>query len=165
MLALDVLKAYLPTVVVLRTMGTLPALVAGLAVVLGHVFSPFLGGKGGKGVAAALGAILAIAPWVALVGVALFAVAKVVLPYVGEASVVTTTGLLVVGVLGAAGVLPLDRSVAGLARPALAARAVAAPAQHRRVAGSPGPVTCRARRSAETGQCEIRHGGLGAAPR
>lgn len=111
-LALDVLKAYLPTVVVLRTMGTLPALVAGLAVVLGHVYSPFLGGKGGKGVAAALGAILAIAPWVALVGVVLFAVAKVVLPYVGEASVVTTTGLLVVGVLGATGVLPLERSVA-----------------------------------------------------
>ena len=64
-LALDVLKAYLPTLVVLRTMGMVPALVAGLAVVLGHVFSPFLGGKGGKGVAAALGAMLAIAPWVA----------------------------------------------------------------------------------------------------
>ena len=47
-LVLDVLKAYLPTVVVLRTMGTVPALVAGLAVVLGHVFSPFLGGRGGR---------------------------------------------------------------------------------------------------------------------
>lgn len=110
-LALDVLKAYLPTLLVLRTMGTVPALVAGLAVVLGHVFSPFLGGKGGKGVAAALGAILAIAPWVALAGVLLFVVAKVVLPYVGEASVVTTAGLLLVGVLGALGLLPLDREV------------------------------------------------------
>ena len=48
-LVLDVLKAYLPTLVVLRTMGTVPALVAGFAVVLGHVFSPFLRGRGGKG--------------------------------------------------------------------------------------------------------------------
>ena len=76
-LALDVLKAYLPTLVVLRTMGMVPALVAGLAVVLGHVFSPFLGGKGGKGVAAALGAMLAIAPWVAVGAVLFFAVATV----------------------------------------------------------------------------------------
>ncbi|MEO5609953.1 MAG: glycerol-3-phosphate acyltransferase [Ornithinibacter sp.] len=110
-LALDVLKAYLPTLLVLRTMGTLPALVAGLAVVLGHVFSPFLGGKGGKGVAAALGAMLAIAPWVAVGAVLFFAVATVALPFIGEASVVTTTGLLVVGVLGAVGVLPLERAV------------------------------------------------------
>lgn len=110
-LALDVLKAYLPTLLVLRTMGTLPALVAGLAVVLGHVFSPFLGGKGGKGVAAALGAMLAIAPWVAVGAVLFFALATVALPFIGEASVVTTTGLLVVGVLGAVGVLPLERAV------------------------------------------------------
>ncbi|MEO7422913.1 MAG: glycerol-3-phosphate acyltransferase [Ornithinibacter sp.] len=110
-LALDVLKAYLPTLVVLRTMGMVPALVAGLAVVLGHVFSPFLGGKGGKGVAAALGAMLAIAPWVAVGAVLFFALATVALPFIGEASVVTTTGLLVVGVLGALGVLPQERAV------------------------------------------------------
>ncbi len=110
-LALDVLKAYLPTLIVLRTMGTVPALVAGFAVVLGHVFSPFLGGKGGKGVAAALGAILAIAPWVGLGAVVVFAVATVVLPFVGEASIVTSSGLLVVGLLGVAGVVPLDGAV------------------------------------------------------
>src|SRR3954453_13977201 len=40
-LVLDVVKAWLPTAVVLRSMGTVPALVAGFAVVLGHVFSPF----------------------------------------------------------------------------------------------------------------------------
>lgn len=110
-LALDVLKAYLPTLLVLKTMGLVPALVAGLAVVLGHVFSPFLGGKGGKGVAAALGAMLAITPWVALGAVLFFALATVVLKVIGEASVVTTTGLLVVGVLGAVGALPLDPAV------------------------------------------------------
>lgn len=34
----------------------------GLAAVIGHCYSPFLGGKGGKGVAAALGVFLVIAP-------------------------------------------------------------------------------------------------------
>lgn len=52
-------------------------LVAGLAAVLGHVTSPFLRGRGGKGVATAAGAILGSHPlwlpvvlltWVAVVG-------------------------------------------------------------------------------------------------
>src|SRR3954470_8221287 len=45
-LVLDVVKAWLPTAVVLRSLGTVPALVAGFAVVLGHIFSPFLRGRG-----------------------------------------------------------------------------------------------------------------------
>ena len=38
------------------------ALLAGLAVVLGHQFSIFLRGRGGKGLAPALGVLLAISP-------------------------------------------------------------------------------------------------------
>ena len=105
-LVLDLLKAYLPTVVVLRTMGTVPALVAGLAVVLGHVFSPLLRGRGGKAAACALGAVLAVEPWVGLAAVVGFGVAKAVLPFVGEASVVTAIGLGLVGVLGVLGLAP-----------------------------------------------------------
>src|SRR5688572_19656957 len=62
----DVGKAWLPTFLGLRALGTVPALVAGLSVVLGHVFSPFLRGRGGKGVACALGAVLAVEPLVAV---------------------------------------------------------------------------------------------------
>ena len=103
-LVLDVVKAWLPTAVVLRSLGTVPALVAGFAVVLGHIFSPFLRGRGGKGVACALGAVLALAPLVAMGAVVVFAVAKVVVPFVGEASVVT---MVVVGLLGAAAAVGL----------------------------------------------------------
>lgn len=106
-LLLDVLKAYLPTLLVLRTIGLAAALLAGLAVVLGHVFSPFLRGRGGKGVACALGAILAIVPWVGLVAVLVFAVAVSLVRYIGEASVVVTLVLVVIGVLGVVGVLPM----------------------------------------------------------
>lgn len=105
-LLLDVAKAWLPSLLVLRTMGTLAAIVAGTAVVLGHMFSPFLRGTGGKGVASALGALLAIAPGVALGAVVVFVLAKTVLPFVGEASVVTMLVVATVGVAGAAGVVP-----------------------------------------------------------
>jgi glycerol-3-phosphate acyltransferase PlsY len=51
-----------------RTVGALSA-------VLGHVFSPFAGWKGGKGVATALGVMLAVAPRASLLSFAGFVVA------------------------------------------------------------------------------------------
>ena len=108
-----VLKAYLPTLLVLRSMGLLPALVTGFAVVLGHAFSPFLGGRGGKGVACALGAILAVAPWVALGAVVVFGLAMTGVTHVGEASVVVTAALVVLGALAGLGLVPwLEPAVA-----------------------------------------------------
>ena len=112
-LLLDVAKAYLPTLLVLRTLGTVPALVAGFAVVLGHVFSPFLRGRGGKGAACALGAVLAVEPVVGLAAVVAFGLAKTVLPFVGEASVVTVLGIGVVGLLGVVGLAPFVGPVVG----------------------------------------------------
>ena len=113
-LVLDVLKAYLPTLVVLRTMGTVPALVAGFAVVLGHVFSPFLRGRGGKGVACALGTVLAVEPVVGLGAVVVFALVKIVVPFVGEASVVTMGLVALVGLLAAFGWVPFVEPVVGV---------------------------------------------------
>jgi glycerol-3-phosphate acyltransferase PlsY len=105
-LLLDVLKAYLPTLLVLELLGLPFALVTGFAVVLGHVFSPFLGGHGGKGVACAFGAILAVAPWLALGAAVAFGVTLALVSRVGEASVVLTVVLLLVGVAGGVGLLP-----------------------------------------------------------
>ena len=128
-LVLDVLKAYLPTLVVLRTMGTVPALVAGFAVVLGHVFSPFLRGRGGKGVACALGTVLAIAPWVALGALVVFGLVKIAVPFVGEASVVTMGLVGVVGALATVGAVPFVTPVVGVW---LVAIAVLVLSRHRR---------------------------------
>ncbi len=113
-LVLDVLKAYLPTLLVLRTMGLGAALVAGFAVVLGHVFSPFLRGRGGKGVACALGTVLAIEPWVAVGALVVFALVKVAVPFVGEASVVTMGLVGVVGALATVGAVPFIAPVVGV---------------------------------------------------
>ncbi len=46
---------------------------AGLAAVAGHVTSPWLGFRGGKGVATALGVLAVLVPWAALAGVLAYA--------------------------------------------------------------------------------------------
>ena len=111
-LVLDLLKAYLPTVLVLSSMGRLAALVTGLAVVLGHVFSPFLGGRGGKGVACAAGAVLAVAPLLGAAAAGVFVVGFAAGRVVGEASVIAALALVAAGAAATAGVLPgTDRTV------------------------------------------------------
>jgi glycerol-3-phosphate acyltransferase PlsY len=62
-LLLDAVKAWLPTAYALWH-GQPPAVAAtaGFAAFAGHIYSPWLRFKGGKGVACALGAFLALAP-------------------------------------------------------------------------------------------------------
>ncbi len=76
-LVVDALKGYAPAAIA-ATFDPLGGPVAGLAAVLGHVFSVFLKGRGGKGVATSLGAALAVAPEAAgiavVVWIALFAI-------------------------------------------------------------------------------------------
>jgi glycerol-3-phosphate acyltransferase PlsY len=61
---IDILKGLVPTLLALWLFDRFTAYVVGLAVVLGHVLSPFLHGRGGKGVAASMGAVLALYdPW------------------------------------------------------------------------------------------------------
>ena len=69
---IDVLKGLIPTLLALLLVDRFTAYVVGLACVLGHVLSPFLRGRGGKGVATSFGAVLAVFPWFALVMVAVF---------------------------------------------------------------------------------------------
>lgn len=60
--ALDVAKGFVPSAIFFRFGGENVAMVAGAAAILGHVFPVWLKGSGGKGVATAAGAFLAIAP-------------------------------------------------------------------------------------------------------
>lgn len=64
------------------------AAAAGLAAVVGHVFPIFYGFRGGKGVATAVGAFLALTPWAALVCLAVFAAIVAATRYVSLGSVV-----------------------------------------------------------------------------
>ncbi len=69
---LDVLKGLVPTLLALWLADRFTAYVVGLACVLGHVLTPFLRGRGGKGVATSLGAVIVVFPWFALVMLAVF---------------------------------------------------------------------------------------------
>ncbi len=59
-LVLDALKGFVPAYAAMALGGTIPAALAGLASVVGHCWSPFLGFKGGKGVATLFGTLFAL---------------------------------------------------------------------------------------------------------
>jgi glycerol-3-phosphate acyltransferase PlsY len=73
----DALKGFVPVFVGRRLLPPLPpaaVALAGLAAIVGHMFTVFLRGRGGKGVATSLGVALAISPPAALCGFALYVV-------------------------------------------------------------------------------------------
>jgi glycerol-3-phosphate acyltransferase PlsY len=69
------------------------AAIAGLAVVLGHMFPVWLGFRGGKGVATALGVFIALSWPAALCGVAVFLLATFLTKYVSIGSIAAAVSL------------------------------------------------------------------------
>lgn len=77
-LVFDILKGFLPTFFFPLWDGVAPAAAGALgggwayayggAAILGHVFSPYVAFKGGKGVATSTGMLIALAPWALLAG-------------------------------------------------------------------------------------------------
>ncbi|MGE5414822.1 MAG: glycerol-3-phosphate 1-O-acyltransferase PlsY [Syntrophomonadaceae bacterium] len=87
--ALDIGKGALAVVLVrLATADPRYAAAAGFAAVLGHVFPVFYGFRGGKGVATAIGAFLALAPLATLVCAAVFVAVVAVTRYVSLGSMI-----------------------------------------------------------------------------
>jgi glycerol-3-phosphate acyltransferase PlsY len=75
----DVAKGYLPVFVGLRLeFGAATIALVAIAAFLGHLYPLFLNFQGGKGVATAMGALLALAPTATLVLIVVFAVAVLV---------------------------------------------------------------------------------------
>ncbi len=81
---LDILKAVVPLLVARhllagRLHGDFWVMGVAVAAFVGHCYSMFLGFTGGKGVASAFGVYLVLAPWLALVGVAVWAIVALTL--------------------------------------------------------------------------------------
>ncbi len=78
-LLLDAAKAIVPILVARRLLAGVPGAEAwtvavAVAAFLGHLYPPWLGFQGGKGVATGLGIFAVLAPWAALVAVAGYAI-------------------------------------------------------------------------------------------
>lgn len=110
---LDVLKGLVPALVAAQWAGPRAAYLAGAAAVLGHIWSPFLRGRGGKGVATTLGAMLGVHPWVAGVVLAVFVVGAVLTRWVAAGSIFGALAMVAVAVLVATGRAPGDAWTAG----------------------------------------------------
>jgi len=95
--AVDIAKGAIPVLVFAPQVShsQLFALACGVAAILGHVFSVFVGFKGGKGVATAAGVMLGLAPLALAVSAVVWAL------------LVRLTGYVSVGSIAAAVVLPL----------------------------------------------------------
>jgi glycerol-3-phosphate acyltransferase PlsY len=97
---LDVLKGFLPAFVFGALVGQTPGEVAGIAAVVGHITSPFLRGRGGKGVATTLGAILGVQPLLAIPVLIGFGIGVAISKRVGIGAVVGAVVLMISGVIG-----------------------------------------------------------------
>ena len=75
------------------------AIAAAVAAVVGHVFPVWLGFKGGKGIATALGVFIALVPLVALASVAVFALIVVTTRFVSLGSVIAAVSIPFLAIL------------------------------------------------------------------
>jgi len=88
----DVAKGAVPVLIIgpaVSTVGWFP-LVCGVMAVVGHVFSVFVGFKGGKGVATSAGVVLGLAPMAVGICLVLWALIVWVSGYVSLGSVIAT---------------------------------------------------------------------------
>lgn len=84
---LDIAKGFIPAALAALWFGDAFGVIAGAAAVLGHVTSPWLGFKGGKGVATAGGVVLALRPLWAIPVLIVFIIVFALTKRVGLASV------------------------------------------------------------------------------
>ena len=120
--ACDVLKGLLPTLAarmlhggtLCESCGIRLALAVGVLTVVGHMFTPYMRFRGGKGVATAFGMLLGLVPGVVGVAFALFAVVFAATHYISLGSCSAATFLAVAiwfPILGTAGSADLPQCV------------------------------------------------------
>ena len=70
----DMAKGFIPVYIAAHGFPTWFALIVALAALLGHMYSVFLRGGGGKGVATGAGIVLALVPWIFIIALGVFLV-------------------------------------------------------------------------------------------
>ena len=93
--AIDILKGFIPTLIILYFSGETNAVAAGIAASLGHSYSIFAGFKGGKSVATSAGVMIALNPLSILLGIAVFALALFLTKYVSLSSMLAAASVVI----------------------------------------------------------------------
>lgn len=83
---LDMLEGFLPVLFISHKFGTNPAIVCGLGALLGHTFTPWLKGKGGKGASTGLGVFIGLVPIAAIIAFGAWVVLVLIFGWVSVAS-------------------------------------------------------------------------------
>ncbi len=107
----DILKGYIPAALAAALFSPWAAIFIAAAPVVGHMYSIFLKGKGGKGIATGAGVVLALVPLAFVIIFATWIVLILVTRYVSVASLVAA---LLVPVLTIALGEPLPYQIAGV---------------------------------------------------
>lgn len=103
---LDVLKGAIPAILVTQFIKS-PilgidvqawSLLIGIVAILGHMFSPWLGFKGGKGVATGLGALIGSSPLTAALALALMVISTAITRYVSLSSIICAAAVLPISI-------------------------------------------------------------------
>lgn len=92
---LDFLKGFLPVLVARNWFEGQPVTVCltATAVIVGHIWSCFLGFRGGKGIATGAGTVMAISPLAGLLALVVWAIVLALYRYVSVASLVATVSV------------------------------------------------------------------------
>ena len=90
---IDIAKGAIPVALFAHWAGGDPwlAVAVGIAAVLGHVFSPYVGFKGGKGVATAAGIFIALAPLAVAIALPVWGLCLWLTGYVSLSSILAAT--------------------------------------------------------------------------
>lgn len=110
-MVLDILKGYVPAAIAAALFTPWAAIVVAAAPVLGHMYSIFLKGKGGKGIATGAGVVLALVPLAFAIIFTTWLVLILVTRYVSVASLAAA---LLVPVLTIVFNEPLPYEIAGV---------------------------------------------------
>jgi len=115
---LDVAKGLLPVVLAGSRLSVSPGshaeptaawtlMAVALAAVLGHTFTPWLGFKGGKGIATGLGVIIGLIGWYVFIPLAVFLAAAVPTRYISLGSILAALAFLAVTLLPVQALAPI----------------------------------------------------------
>ena len=92
-LILDISKGLLPVLLLNKYCGYYFGMIAGISAMLGHIFTPFLKFKGGKGVATGLGVFIGLAPVSALFSFIVWVLVFLISRYISLGSISAAVAL------------------------------------------------------------------------